>query len=84
MQKAFECLSRDRRPEALQLLEEASANRDKDFEDFRTAFTSNSPRDLRERFSKLADDPRFQALMKQKADLPKPTKLPTSPDSGIL
>jgi tetratricopeptide (TPR) repeat protein len=84
MQKVFECLNRDRRPEALQLLEEASANHEKDFEDFKAAFTSNSPRDLHERFSKLAGDPRFQALMKQKANLLKPAKLPTSPDSGIL
>jgi hypothetical protein len=82
--KAIECLDRGRKPEALQLLEEASANHEKDFEDFRAEFTSSSPRDLHGGFSKLADDPRFQALMQQKADLPKPAKLPTSPDSGTL
>jgi Flp pilus assembly protein TadD len=71
MEKVPECLNRDRRPEALQLLEEASANHEKDFEDFRAAFTSASPRDSHGLASKLADDPRFQALMKQKADLPK-------------
>ncbi len=84
MQKVFECLSRDRRQEALQLLEEASANHDKDFEDFRIAFTSNPPHGLHEIFSKLADDPRFQALIKQKANLPNSAKLPTSADSGTL
>lgn len=84
MQKVFECLDKDRRPEAMQLLEEASANHDKDFENFRTGFTSGSPRGLHERFSKLADDPRFQALMRQKAELPKLAKLPASPDSGTL
>jgi|GEM_PF-3366478 len=83
-QRAFECLDLGRRPEALQLLEEASANHEKDFEDFRAEFTSASPRDSQDRFSKLADDPRFQALMKQKANLPKAAKLTTSPDSGIL
>jgi hypothetical protein len=77
-------LSRDRRQEALQLLEEASANHDKDFEDFRIAFTSNPPHGLHEIFSKLADDPRFQALIKQKANLPNSAKLPTSADSGTL
>jgi hypothetical protein len=33
---------------------------------------------------KLADDPRFQELMKQKADLPKQTNLPIASDSGTL
>lgn len=84
MQKVFECLDRDRKPEALHLLEEASANHEKDFEEFRAEFASDPPRDLRVRFSKLSDDPRFQALMKQKADLPKLAKLPTSPNSGTL
>ena len=78
-QKAIECLDDDRRPEALQLLEEASANQEKEFEDFRAAFISGSPQEVRGRASKLADDPRFQALMKQNADLPKTAKLPTSP-----
>jgi len=82
--KAIECLSQGRRPEALQLLEEASANHDKDFEDFRAAFASGSPQEVHGLASKLADDPRFQALMKQKADLPKLAKLPPSPDSGTL
>jgi tetratricopeptide (TPR) repeat protein len=84
MKKAMECLDRDRRSEALQLLEEASANHEKDFEDFRVAFTSSSHRDLHEQFSKLADDPRFQALMRQKPELPKQAKLPSSGDSGTL
>ena len=83
-QKAIVCLDGDRRTEALQLLEEANANQEKDFEDFRAAFTSGSPQDLHRLASKLADYPRFQALMKQKADLPKQAKLPTSPDSGTL
>jgi tetratricopeptide (TPR) repeat protein len=83
-QKAMECLNNDRRPEALQLLEEANANQEKDFEDFRVAFTSGSPKDVHRLASKLADYPRFQALMKQKADLPKQAKLPSSPDSGTL
>jgi tetratricopeptide (TPR) repeat protein len=82
--KAMECLNRGRKPEALRLLEEASANHEKDFEDFRAKFTSGSPRDLHEGVSQLANDPRFQALMQQKADLPKPAKLPGSPGSGTL
>lgn len=82
--KAIECLNEDRRPEALQLLEEANADQEKEFEDFRAAFTSGSPQEVHGPASKLADDPRFQVLMKQKADLPKSAKLPTSPDSGIL
>jgi Flp pilus assembly protein TadD len=80
-QKSVECLNQDRKPEALQLLEEASANQERDFEDFRAEFTSGSPRDLHGPFSKLADNPRFQALMKQKADLPKIAQLRTSPES---
>jgi tetratricopeptide (TPR) repeat protein len=82
--RAIECLDRGRRPEALQLFEEASANQEKEFEDFRSEFSSGSFRDLPGRFSKLADDPRFQALMKQKPELPKQAKLPTSSDSGTL
>jgi tetratricopeptide (TPR) repeat protein len=82
--KAIDCLNWDRKPEALQLLEEASANQEKEFEDFRARFTSGSPQEVQGVASKLADDPRFQALMKQKANLPKAAKLPTSPDSGIL
>jgi hypothetical protein len=82
--KAIECLNDDRRSEALQLLEEANANQEKEFEDFRAAFTSGSPQAVHGPAAKLADDPRFQALMKQKADLPKQAKLPTSPNSGIL
>jgi Flp pilus assembly protein TadD len=83
-QRAFACMDADRRKEAIQLLEEASANHEKDFEDFRAEFISASPHDLRERFGKLADDPRVQALMKQNAELPKTAKLPTSSDSGSL
>ena len=82
--KAIDCLNDDRRPEALRLLEEANANHEKEFEDFRAAFTSGSPREVHGVASKLAGDPRFQALMNQKADLPKSAKLPTSPDSGVL
>ncbi|MGD0732537.1 MAG: tetratricopeptide repeat protein [Terracidiphilus sp.] len=82
--KAFDCSDRGRRPEALQLLEEASANHEKDFEDFRAAFTSASAGNLHARFSKLAKDPRFQALMNQRATLPQQAKLPTSHDSGTL
>ncbi len=68
--KAMECLIEDRKPEALQLLEEASANQEQEFEDFRAAFISGSPPDVHELASKLADYPRFQTLMKQKADHP--------------
>lgn len=82
--KATECLDEDRRPEALRLFEEANANQEKEFEEFKTAFTSGSPRELHMLANKLADDPRFQALMQQKANLPKQAKLPTSSDSGIL
>ena len=82
--KAIECLNDDRRPEALRLLEEANANQEKEFEDFRAAFTSGSPQGVQGLASKLAGDPQFQELMKQKADLPQPGKFPTSPDSGIL
>ena len=56
-QKAIDCLSRDRKPEALQLLEEANANQEKEFEDFRAAFTSGSPQEVHGPASKLADDP---------------------------
>jgi tetratricopeptide (TPR) repeat protein len=80
-QKAIDCLNQDRRSEALQLLEEANANHEKEFEDFRAAFISGASPAV---VSKLADDPRFQALMKQKADLSRTAKLPTSPDSGTL
>lgn len=82
--KAFECLNVDRRSEALQLLEEANASQEKEFEHFRAAFTSGSPKDVHGPASKLAGDPRFQALMKQRANLPKSARLPTSHDSGIL
>jgi hypothetical protein len=33
---------------------------------------------------KLADDPRFQALMKQKVELPRTAKLAPPPNSGTL
>lgn len=82
--KAIECLNDDRRSEALQLLEEANANQEKEFEDFRAAFTSGSPLDVHGLASKLAGDPRFQALMKQKANLPKRAKLSISARSGTL
>jgi len=82
--KAIECLIMDRRPEALQLLEEASAHQEKEFEDFRAAVTSGSDQRLRTLALKLADDPRFQTLMKQKADLPKSANLRTSAASGTL
>ncbi len=83
--KAIDCLNRNRISEAIQLFEEASANNDKEFEDFREAFTSGSLhlQDIRV-VSRLAQDPRFQALMRQKAELQKPAKLPVSPDSGVL
>jgi len=83
-QKAIECLNQDRGPEALQLLQEAKANREKEFGDFKAAFTSGPSQDVHRLASKLADDPRFQALMKQNADLPKQAKLPVSPGSGTL
>ncbi len=82
--KAIECLNDDRRSEALQLLEEASADHEKDFEDFRAAFTSGSPQQVHGPASKLADDPRFQTLMKQKADISKRANLPISAGSGTL
>jgi tetratricopeptide (TPR) repeat protein/phage terminase Nu1 subunit (DNA packaging protein) len=81
-QRAIECLSRDRKPEALQLLEEANANHEKEFDDLRAAFASGSPQGLYGITSKLAGDPRFQALMQEKTDLPRTAKLPTFPDSG--
>ena len=80
-QKAIECLNRNRRPEALQLLEEAKVNHEKEFEDFRAAFTSGSSQDMQGIASKLAGDPRFQALMKQNPDLPGTVKPATSSDS---
>lgn len=83
-QKAIECLTNDRIPEALQLLEEANANQEQEFENFRTAFTSGSSREVNGPASKLADDPRFQSLMKQKAELSKPAKLASSHNSGML
>ena len=52
--RAIGCLDLGRRPETLRLLEEASANHEKDFEDFRAEFTSGPPRDLHGPFSKLA------------------------------
>jgi hypothetical protein len=82
--KALECLNLDRRAEALQLLEEASANHEKEFEDLRAEITSGSSKELRARFSGLADEPKFQALINQKADLPKTAKNPASPSSGTL
>ena len=83
--KAIDCLNRNRMAEALQLFEEAKANNDKEFEEFRDAFNSGSLdlHDMRVA-SRLAQDPRFQALMKQKANLQEPAKLPVSPDSGVL
>lgn len=84
--KAIDCLHRNRTAEALQLLEEAKASHDKEFVEFREAFNSGSldPHDMRIVASRLAHDPRFQELMKQKADLQKSAKLPASPDSGVL
>jgi Flp pilus assembly protein TadD len=82
--KAIDCLAWGRKPEALQLLEEASANHEKEFEDFRAQFNSGPSRDTLGVTSNLGDDPRFQALMKQKADLPKTAKRATSHESGTL
>jgi tetratricopeptide (TPR) repeat protein len=82
VEKAMDCLSDNRKPEALQLLEEASANNEKDFDAFRAAFSSGSPNEAHKLGLKLADDPRFQALMKQKNNLPSPVEPPTSSDSG--
>jgi tetratricopeptide (TPR) repeat protein len=82
--KAMDCLSLNRNPEALQLLEEASANHEKSFEEFRAAFASDSSQEAHAVAAKLADDPRFQALMKQKVDLPKTAKLAPPPNSGTL
>jgi tetratricopeptide (TPR) repeat protein len=82
--KAIECLKVDRRPEALQLLEEANKNQDKEFEDFRAALASGSHREMQGLASKLANYPRFQALMKQKTSLPMAGKLAASSDSGSL
>ncbi len=84
MERAIYCLKRDRKPEALQLLEEAGANGEKDFEDFRAEYASGPGRDGKGDFSKLADDPRFQALMKQKTDVQKTAKLGASSASGNL
>jgi Flp pilus assembly protein TadD len=84
LQKAGVCLDRDRRREALQLLEEASSDHEPEFEDFKAAYTSGSSEGVPGFVVKLADDPRFQALMKQKADLPKQARLPASADSGPL
>ncbi|MGO8932381.1 MAG: tetratricopeptide repeat protein [Terracidiphilus sp.] len=83
-QKAIECLKLDREPEAMQLLQEANANKEKEFEGFKAAFTSGSSQEVHRLTTKLADDPRFQVLMKREADLPKQAKLPPSPGSGTL
>ena len=83
-QKALECLNEDRGPEALQLFQEANANQEKEFDDFKAAFISGPPQGVHSLASKLAGDPRFQALMKQKADLPKQAKLQAFRDSGTL
>ena len=80
-ENAIDCMNQGRRSEALQLFEEASANHEKEFADFRAAFISGASPGAA---SKLADDPRFQALMKQKADLSRAAKLPASPGSGTL
>jgi tetratricopeptide (TPR) repeat protein len=82
--KALDCLDLGRNSEALQLLEEANANQEKEFEDFRAAFNAGSPQYVHRFASGLVDDPRFQALMNPKADLPKSAKLRASPDSGTL
>jgi Flp pilus assembly protein TadD len=84
IKRATDCADWGRRAEALQLLEEASANHDTDFEEFRTAYVSGSPQYLRRIFSKLAEDPRFQAIIQQKAELPKQAKLAAPADSGTL
>lgn len=83
--KAIDCLNSNRVPEALQLLEDAKANNDPEFEDFRKAFISGTLH-LQNAWvaSKLAEDPRFQALFKQKADLQRSAKLAISPDPGVL
>jgi tetratricopeptide (TPR) repeat protein len=80
--KARECFDKGRKAESLQLFEEASANREKDFENFRAEFTAAPSGDLHKHFSKLADDPLFQTLMKQQPDLQKQAKLPTSVNRG--
>jgi len=77
-------LKQDRGPEALQLLQEANAIKEKEFQDFKVAFASGPPQEVHRLASKLAGDPRFQALMKQKTDLPKRAKLTAFSDSGIL
>ena len=80
--RALGCLVAGRRTESLQLLKEASANHEKDFEDLKAQFTSGSRRDLHGPCHELADDPRFLALMKRKADLTEPTRLSDSANSG--
>ena len=80
--KAIDCLNSNRIAEALQLLEEAKANNDVEFEGFREAFNSGSLDLQNTRVApRLAQDPRFQALVKQKTGFPKPVK---PPDSGVL
>ncbi|MGC2617386.1 MAG: tetratricopeptide repeat protein, partial [Acidobacteriaceae bacterium] len=61
--KAMDCLKLGRPTEALQLLEEASAHQEKDFEDFRTAYNSGSSQSRHRAAAQLANDPRFEALM---------------------
>jgi tetratricopeptide (TPR) repeat protein len=82
--KAIDCLNLDRKPEALQLLEEANANQEREFEDFRAAFNAGPSKYAHQIASGLADSPRFQALMKQQSDLSKSAKLPASSGSGTL
>lgn len=79
--KAIDCLVRGRPSEALQLLQEASAHQEKNFEDFRTAYNASTSGYTQRIASKLADDPRFQALMKQKTD---PSKAGVTRASGTL
>lgn len=82
--KAMDCLNFDRKAEALQLLEEASAHHEKEFEDFRTAYNAGSSQGMHRLAVKLANDPRFEALMKQKTDLARQAKPAADPDSGTL
>jgi tetratricopeptide (TPR) repeat protein len=83
-QKALDCALVNRIPEALHLLDEASANHDKEFDKLRNSFAADVGREPQGSVSKLASNPHFQALMQQKNRLQRRAKLPVSSASAIF
>ena len=83
-QKALDCAGYNRIPESLHLLEEASANQDKEFGELKATVLSGTPQKPNSPITKLATIPRFQALIKQRSSLSIQARLPAAHAAGAL